>query len=68
MQSTRWFASALFVLCVPIFLLLTNVRIAAMEARVYAYSFATYDVPAVTGIDRAQLDAAARDIVAYFAD
>ncbi len=68
MQSTRWFASALFIFCVPIFLLLTNVRIAAMEARVYEYSFGTYDVPAVTGIDRAQLDAAARDIVAYFGD
>jgi integral membrane protein (TIGR01906 family) len=67
-QSTRWFASALFVLCVPIFLLLTNVRVAAMEPRVYEYSFATYDVPEVTGVDRAQLDAAARDIVTYFAD
>ena len=52
----------------PVFLLLTNVRMAAMEPRVYEYSFATYDVPAVTGIDRAQLDAAARDIVAYFGD
>lgn len=68
MQTTRWLASALFVLCVPIFLLLTNVRIAAMEARVYEYSFATYDVPTVTGIDREQLDAAASDIVAYFGD
>lgn len=67
-QSARWFASALFVFCVPIFLLLTNVRIAAMEARVYEYSFATYDVPTVTRIDHAQLDAAARDIVAYFGD
>lgn len=68
MQSTRWFASALFVLCVPIFLLLTNVRVAAMEPRVYEYSFENYDVPAVSGIDRGQLDFAARDIVAYFAD
>ena len=57
MQSTRWFASALFVLCVPIFLLLTNVRVAAMDARVYEYSFATYNVPEVTGVDRPQLDA-----------
>lgn len=68
MQSTRWFASALFVLCIPVFLVLSNVRVAAMEPRVYEFSFARYDVAAVTGIDGAQLDAAARDIVRYFGD
>jgi hypothetical protein len=29
-QSARWFASALFVVCIPVFLLLSNVRVAAM--------------------------------------
>lgn len=68
MQALRWFSTALFVLAVPVFLLLSNVRIAALEPRVYASSFSTYDVPAVSGIDRAQLDRAALDIVRYFQD
>ena len=66
MLAVRWLAGALFVVAVPLFLLLTNVRIAAMEPRVYEYSYSANDVPAVTGIDRPQLDRAARDIVAYF--
>ena len=57
---------ALFVVAVPVFLLLSNVRVAAMEPRVYEYSFETYDAPARTGIDRAQLNRAAQDIAHYF--
>lgn len=68
MLAARWVSAALFVLAVPVFLVLSNVRLAAMEPRVYGYSFAHYDVEEVTGIDRAQLDYAARDIVYYFRD
>ena len=66
MQLARWGAALLFVLAVPLFLVLSNVRIAASEPRVFAYSFSAYDVPAVSGIERPQLDRAAREIVAYF--
>ncbi len=66
MLALRWTAAALFVLCIPVFLVLTNVRIAATDVRVYEYSFAHYDAPAVTGVSRPQLDEAARDIVQYF--
>ena len=59
---------ALFVVAVPVFLLLTNVRIAAMEPRVYEYGFDRYDAVARTGIDRPQLDRAARQIARYFRD
>ena len=62
----RWAATALFVIAVPVFLLLTNVRVAAMEPRVYEYSFGRFDVPAATGVDRDQLDRAAREITLYF--
>ena len=57
---------ALFVVAVPVFFLLSNVRIAALEPRVYEYSFDNYDVVRVTGVDRVELDRAARDIAAYF--
>ncbi|MPZ99302.1 MAG: TIGR01906 family membrane protein [Dehalococcoidia bacterium] len=66
MLAARWIASALFVAAIPIFLLLSNVRIAALEPRVFEYSFAQYDAAGVTGIERIQLDRAAREIVGYF--
>jgi len=64
--TTRWIATVLFIIAVPVFLLLTNVRIAATEPRVYNYSYRQYDAPLRTGIDRAQLDAATGEIVDYF--
>ena len=66
MLTFRWIATALFIVAVPVFLLLTNVRVAAVEPRVYRYSFTQYDAVASTGIDRAQLDRAADEIARYF--
>jgi integral membrane protein (TIGR01906 family) len=66
MFAARWVASAIFIACIPVFLVLTNVRIAATEQAVYGYAFSTYNVPAVTGLDRAQLDRAGDEIVRYF--
>ena len=64
--ALRWTATALFIACIPLFLVLTNVRIAANWERVYDYAFAQYDVPDVTGIERPELDRSAREIVRYF--
>ena len=66
MLAARWAATALFIIAVPVFLVLSNVRIAAVEPRVHEYSFSQYDVAAVSGIDRAELDRAAREIIRYF--
>lgn len=66
--AIRWITTALFILSVPVFLLLSNVRIAAMEQRVYGYSFSHYDVEAITGVDREQLDRAAAEMIQYFKD
>ncbi len=66
MLATRWIATALFFIAVPLFLVLTNVRVAAMEPRVYGYAYSQYDGVARTGIDRTQLDAATGEIVSYF--
>ena len=46
-QTLRWIASALFIASVPVFLLLSNVRVAALEPRVSEYSFDQYDVETV---------------------
>jgi len=64
----RYAATTLFIVAVPVFLVLTNVRVAATEPRVFGYSFSRYDVVEVTGVDRAQLDRAAIELVRYFRD
>ena len=66
MLILRWIAAALFVVAVPVFLVLTFVRIAAVEPRVHEYGFARYDADEASGIDREQLDWAAREIIRYF--
>ena len=66
MLTLRWVATALFVVALPVFLVLTNVRIAALWAPVHEYSFARYDGETTTGVERAELDRAAREIIDYF--
>ena len=68
MLILRGVATGLFVVAVPVFLVLTFVRIAAVEPRVHEYGFSRYDAVEATGIDRAQLDRAAREIIRYFRD
>jgi integral membrane protein (TIGR01906 family) len=65
-HTVRWLAAAIFIACIPLFLVLTNVRIAATWERVYDYAFAQYDAPAVTGLERSELDRAGRQIIWYF--
>ncbi len=66
MQPLRWVASGLFIACIPLLLVLTNVRIAASWERVYDYAFSQYDAVEVTGIERVELDRSAHEIVRYF--
>ncbi|MDA0815664.1 MAG: TIGR01906 family membrane protein [Chloroflexi bacterium] len=66
MHIARWLASALFIACIPLFLVLTNVRVAASWERVYDYAFAQYNVVEVTGIERPELDRAATELIHYF--
>lgn len=62
----RYLAQGVFLLCIPLFLALTNVRIASTWEATYHYAFSQYDVPHATGLERAELDRAATQIVDYF--
>ena len=64
----RQVATALFVFCIPLLLITTNVRWAANEHRLYEYSFERYNAEATTGVTRSDLDYAARDLIRYFND
>lgn len=66
MSLLRPAAAFIFIAAIPIFLVLTNVRIATTEQRVYEYSFSRYDAEDVTGIERSELDRAASEIIVYF--
>lgn len=68
MLLARWLSTLLFIIALPVFLVLTNVRIAASEPRVQRYGFEQYEVAAVTGVSRVELDRAATDIARYFSD
>lgn len=64
--TTRWIATVLFLVAVPLFFVLTNVRVAASEPLVYDYAYSQHDGVTRTGIDREQLDIATDEIVDYF--
>lgn len=68
MLLARWLTSVLFALCLPLCLVLTNVRFAASEPRVQTLGFRLYDVAATTGVSSIELDEAARDLSRYFRD
>ena len=59
-------AGLLFVLCLPALLITSNIRYAVNSPRLYEYSFNKYDVEDMTGIDRPELDRAAREMIHYF--
>ena len=59
MLLARWLSSLTFVLALPLFLVLTNVRISASEPRIQMLGFASYDVASTTGVSRIELDEAA---------
>jgi integral membrane protein (TIGR01906 family) len=62
----RSVAIVLFVLCVPVALVTTNIRFMANEPRVYRYAIDEYNAAATTGIAREQLIRAGAEIRNYF--
>jgi integral membrane protein (TIGR01906 family) len=60
------FARVLFVLSLPVLLFTASVSAAANCAWLYDYGFHKYDIPAVTGIDYAELHKAANSIIHYW--
>ena len=66
LKTMRIAAGLLFVLCLPVLLVTSNIRYAVNSPRLYEYSFNKYDVEDVTGIGRPELDRAAREMIHYF--
>ena len=66
MDKLRLAATVLFVLLVPVFLISSNVRWVINAPFLYSYGFDKYDISTRTGIERSELQSAARQIRAYF--
>lgn len=62
----RTAATLLFILCIPVALITTNIRFMANEPRVYRYAIDEFDAVATTGIPRADLIRAGAEIRDYF--
>ena len=59
-------AAGLFVLCLPLFLITSNLSGAINTARLYQYGFDKYDVSEETGIEREELLGVAGELRGYF--
>ena len=62
----RSLALFLFVALLPVTLVITNVRVAANEGRLYEYGFNKYDVATKTGLPRQEISRAGRELRQYF--
>ncbi len=66
MKIIRTAAYWLFILCLPILLLATSVRIASNSSELYRYGFNKYNISQVTGLAPAELDKVIGGLMTYF--
>ena len=64
--ALKYLAIAGFIAAVPVFVITTNVRWVIDTPLLYSYGFDRYNIAAVTGIERAELHSAGRQIRDYF--
>ena len=65
MRIVRLLAAAVFVICVPLAISLTNLRLMALDAATYEWGFQTFGASAKTGMSQAELRTAAAQLIAY---
>ncbi len=66
MKALTAITSILFIICIPMLLLTTDLRFAANDIRLYEYGFNKYDVSATTGLDNEELRSVADQMITYF--
>lgn len=59
---TRW----VFMLCLPVLFFSASIAICFNSLWLYKYGFNKYDISQTTGIESAELDKAARELIGYF--
>ena len=66
MKALAAINTILFIICIPVFLITTDVRFAANNMRLYEYGFNKYEVSAETGLTKEELTQTARELIKYF--
>ena len=66
MSIIKTLAYTAFVIAIPLFLITTNLRVVVNTPLLYSYGFDQYDIVQVTGIERAELLSAGKQIRDYF--
>jgi integral membrane protein (TIGR01906 family) len=56
----------LFIICIPLLLITTDVRFAVNDIRLYEYGFSKYQVSEETRLDKGNLTEAAHKLITYF--
>jgi len=65
-KALKAITGILFIICIPLLLLTTDLRFAANDIRLYEYGFNKYEVSAATGLDNEELLSVADQMVTYF--
>ncbi|MEA1959508.1 MAG: DUF1461 domain-containing protein [Chloroflexota bacterium] len=60
-----YIATGIFIICIPFFLLTSNLRWAANDIRLYEYGYDKYDASENTGLSDEELTAIAEDMIIY---
>ena len=66
MSIVKGLAYAAFVIAIPLFLIITNLRVVVNTPLLYSYGFDQYEIERVTGIERNDLILAGKQIRDYF--
>ena len=66
MRYVQIIARVLFISCIPVFLLSGFIAVAINSQWLYEHSFNTYGVEETTGIEKAELEKAATQVILYF--
>ena len=66
MKALPTINTILFIICIPVLLITTNVRFAVNDIRLYEYGFNKYEVSETTGLDNEELKQTAQRLIDYF--
>jgi integral membrane protein (TIGR01906 family) len=66
MKALPTINTILFIICIPVLLITTNVRFAVNDIRLYEYGFNKYEVSETTGLDNEELKQTAQQLIDYF--
>lgn len=66
MKTLSTINTILFIICIPVLLIATDVRFAANDIRLYNYGFNKYEVSEETGLAKEELTQIAHQLIDYF--